>query len=120
MNQKTIKRVALERYAEGWKVEVIAKTISRSKSTVYRYIQEQHDKIRFPIIKDLIKRNLLCGDFNKFVKSLTYKDICLLRRKFKLYGHDKKSKIKAIIDYFKDYSLLGLYPQNINVLKARA
>jgi len=109
-NNKSRKNIALEMYNEGWKVEIIATTISRSKSTVYRYIQEQQDEIRFPILKDLIKKNLLCGDFKGFIESLSYNDICFLRRKYKLYGYDKKSKIKAILDYFKHFSILGIYP----------
>lgn len=109
-NNSSRKRVALEMYDEGWKVKVIAKTIKRSKSTVYRYTQEQHDEVRYPILKDLIKKNLLCGDFKGFIGSLSYQDICLLRRKYNLYGYDKKSKIKAILDHFKHFSILGIYP----------
>lgn len=109
-NNTSGKKICIDMYLEGWKVEVIARTIQRSKSTVYRYIQEEYDEVRFPILKDLIKHNLICGDFKRFIESLEYKDISLLRRKYHLYGYDKKSKIKAILDYFKHYSILGIYP----------
>ncbi|KKL89288.1 hypothetical protein LCGC14_1916190 [marine sediment metagenome] len=51
--------------------------------------------------------------FEAYVNNLSYKDISLIRRKFRLYGSDKASKIKTIIEYFKDFSILGLYPENL-------
>lgn len=114
MNKKESKQMALNLYHKGYTVYYIAEAVGKSKSTIYRYIQEEYEEVRYPILKDLIKRALLHGDFKIFIISLSYKDVCLIRRKFNLYGYDKESKIKAILDYFKDFSILGLYPENLN------
>ena len=113
INKTSAQKITLEMYKNGWKVKVIAKTVERSESTVYAYLQNQYDEVNFPILKDLLKKALLCGDFKRFVESLSYKDLSMIRRKFGLYGWDKATKIKAILDYFKHYSVLGLYPDKL-------
>ena len=114
MNKKEAKNKALNLYHQGYTVYYVANAVGKSNTTIYRYLQEEYDEIRYPVLKNQIKEALLQGDFQIFVESLSYKDICLLRRKFRLYGYDKNSKTKAIIKYFKDYSILGLYPENVN------
>ncbi|KKM85093.1 hypothetical protein LCGC14_1292500 [marine sediment metagenome] len=113
MVNKTDKKIILEMYGEGWKVSIIAKTVSKGQSTIYKILQEDYDKNRFPILKDLITKALLQEDFTQFIRSLTYRDICLLRRTYKLSGFDKETKIKAILAYFKHFSILGIYPDDL-------
>ena len=43
----------------------------------------------------------------------------MIRRKFSLYGYDKESKIKAILEYFKNFSVLGLYPKDLTKHKIK-
>ena len=116
---KTFKEYLFECYQNGDSVKEIAKVINKSINTVYRYIQVFQDKIRYPILKAEMRIALNYSDFESFVENLSYKDICLIRRKFKLYGSDKKSKIKAIINFFKDFSVLGLYPENLTKQKIK-
>ncbi len=110
VNKQSAKKISLEMYSNGWKVSVISKVVQKSESTIYNYLQEEYDTIRFPVLKQA----LLQEDFQAFVMNLSYKDICLIRRKYYLYGWDKNSKIKAILEYFKHYSILGLFPDNLN------
>ena len=119
MNKKEAKQMALELYHEGFTVYYVAEAIGKSKSTVYRYLQEEYDETRYPILRKEIKEVLLSEDFNTFVKALSYRDISLIRRKFRLYGYDKESKIKAILEYFKDFSVLGLYPEELTKHKIK-
>lgn len=112
-SHKTFKEYLFECYQNGDSVKEIAKVINKSKTTVYRYIQVFQDKIRYPVLKAEIKIALFYGDFKSFVENLSYKDICLIRRKFGLYGSNKEAKIKAILEYFKVFSVLGLYPENL-------
>jgi len=116
---KTFKEYIFECYENGDSVKEIAKIINKSKTTVYGYIQVIQDKIRYPILKAEIKIALNYGDFKSFVENLVYKDICIIRRKFRLYGVDKKSKIQAILDFFKDFSILGLFPEELTKLKIK-
>ena len=103
-----------EMYQKGISVSELAERIGKSKPTVYRYINEIRDEFRYPEIRDEIKRNLYYGDFERYIRSLNYSDISLIRRKFNLFGYDKESKINSILKYFKSYSILGVYPENIS------
>ncbi len=114
VNKQSAKKISLEMYSNGWKVSVISKVVQKAESTIYSYLQEEYDNIRFPVLKQEIKKALLQEDFRAFVMNLPYKDICLIRRNYHLYGWDKDSKIEAILGYFKHYSVLGLYPDNLN------
>ncbi len=111
---KTFKEYLYDCYKLGDSVKEIAKVINKSTSTVYKYIQVVQDKLRYPILKAEIKIALVQGNFKSFIVNLPYKDICLIRREFYLYGYDKESKIKAILDFFKDFITLGLYPWEFN------
>ena len=111
---KYIKEITYQMYQKGIKVSFIAQRINKSKSTVYRYIQEEYDFKRYPIIKAEIKKILLQGDFKNFIQNLSYKDLSLLRRKFGLWGTTKQEKIHAIQEYFKSYSILGVYPEKLS------
>lgn len=112
-SHKTFKEYLFEYYLNGDSVKEIAKVVNKSVSTVYRYIQVFQDKIRYPILKSEIKIALHYGDFKSFVENLSYKDISLIRRRFGLYGSNKESKVKAILEHFKIFSVLGLYPENL-------
>jgi len=103
-----------EMYQKGMSVSDLSDNIGKSKSTIYRYINEAQDKIRYPQLRKEIRDVLLTGDFEEYIRNLEYSDVCILRRKFNLYGYDKKSKINSILKYFKSYSILGIYPENIN------
>ena len=118
-SHKTFKEYIFECYENGDSVKEIAKVINKSTSTVYRYIQEIQDKIRYPILKAEMKIALNQGNFKYLIEILTYKDICLIRRNFKLSGYNKESKITAILEYFKDFSILGLYPEELTKLKIK-
>ena len=113
VDTKTIRKMVLEMYSQGCKVSFIATSINRTKSTVYRYLEQDFDEIRYPILESEIKEVLFQGDLKRYISNLTYRDICVIRRKFNLYGYNKKSKVKAILEYFKHYSILGLYPDRI-------
>jgi len=118
VNKKTIRKLKRKKHALGFKkqgfsVKVIAKKIGVSKVTIYRYFQEEYDKKRYPELKDQIKKVLIQDDLGAFLETLSYKDICLLRRRFDLYGYDRDSKIRAITKYFKHFSILGVYPENL-------
>lgn len=116
MNNKkmTKKALAVDYRNNGDSVKEISKKLSLSTSTIYRYLSEHYDETRFPDLKREIKQELLGGDFRKYIHELSYKDICLIRRKITFGGWDRETKIKAILDHFKHYSILGLYPENIN------
>jgi len=118
-SKKTFKEYLFECYQNGDSVKEIAKIINKSETTVYRYIQVFQDKIRYPILKAEIKIALHYGDFKSFIENLSYKDVCLIRRKFKLSGFDKASKIKAIIEFFKDFSVLGIFPEELSKHKIK-
>ena len=111
---KYLKELTYQMYQNGYNTSIIAQVINRSKSTVYKYIQEEYDSERYPILKAEIKQILLQGDFKQFIQNLSYKDVSLLRRKFRLWGTTKQEKIHAIQEYFKSYSLLGVYPENLS------
>ena len=119
MNKTQAKKMVLNLSSEGYTIYYIADAIGKSKTTVYRYLQENYDENRYPILKAEIKTVLIQGDFKSFIQNLSYKDICLIRRKFILSGYDKESKIKAILKYFKDFSILGLYPEELTKLKIK-
>jgi hypothetical protein len=102
-------------YQKGISVKELAKQISKSTSSVYKYISEVYTELRFPILKQEIKNALFYKDFPKFLEGLSYKDICLICRKFNLYKpNTKKGKLKSIERYFHSYSILGLYPENLS------
>ena len=111
---KYIKEITYLMYQKGIKVSFIAQRINKSKSTVYKYIQGEYDSKRYPIIKAEIKKILLQGDFKQFIQNLSYKDLSLLRRKFGLWGTSKQEKLHSIQEYFKSYSILGVYPENLS------
>jgi len=111
---KYLKEITYQLYQKGIKVLEIAQKIRRSKSTTYRYIQEEYDFRRYPDLKAEIKQILLQGDFKQFIQNLSYKDLSLLRRKFGLWGTSRQDKIHSIQEYFKSYSLLGVYPENLS------
>ena len=119
MNKKQAKKMTLNLHSEGYTIYYIADAIGKSKATVYRYLQEDYDETRYPILKEEIKLALIQGDFKFFIENLSYKDICLIRRKFNLSGYDKETKIKAILEYFKNFSVLGLYPEELTKLKIK-
>lgn len=111
---KYLKEITYLMYRKEHKVAFIAQQIKKSKSTVYKYIQEEYDSKRYPIIKVEIKQVLLEGDFKQFIQNLSYKDLSLLRRKFGLWGTSKQEKLRSIQEYFKSYSILGVYPENLS------
>ena len=117
-SHKSFKEYIFECYEFGDPVKEISKVIGKSKSTVYRYIQEVRDNVRYPILKNEVKIALQ-GDFNGFIENLSYQDICLIRREFGLSGYDKETKIKAIIKYFKDFSILRIFPEDLTKLKIK-
>ncbi len=118
-SKKTFKEYLYDSYMCGDSVKDIAESINKSKSTVYKYLEEMKNKIRYPILKAQIKSVLIQGDFKFFIENLNYSDICLIRRKFNLSGYDKETKIKAILEYFKNFSVLGLYPEELTKLKIK-
>ena len=101
-------------YMAGKSVSEISKQIKKSKSTVYRYIQEIYDAFRYPEMREEIKKVLLCGNFPKYVNELSWRDVCLITRKFHLYGFSREERTNSILKYFSSYSLLGVYPENLN------
>ncbi len=115
MSEKELsKKMAYEMFQRGYKTSEIAKAISKSKSTVYKYIQEEYDLHRYPEIRTEIKMVLFQGDFEKYIRNLSFRDISLIRRKFSLWGTTKQEKIHAILKYFKSYSILGVYPEHLS------
>lgn len=114
MKKAQAKKIAIEMKNKGFKVPDICDAIGKSVSTVYLYLREDYHEKRLPALKQEIKHALLCGDFREYIKSLPYKDLCLIRNEFTHAGYNKLSTIMGIWDYFKDYSLLGLYPENIS------
>jgi len=116
LNRKEAYNLAIELRKEGKTVYYIAEGIGRSKSTVYRYLAEHYKEIRLPSLKAEIKQTLLCGNFNQYINYLDYKDLTLISKEFGLCGYDKISKILNIINYFKHFSILGLYPDNLSRL----
>ncbi len=44
MNKKEAKAMALDFYSQGYTVYYIAEAVGKSKSTVYRYLQEDYDE----------------------------------------------------------------------------
>ncbi len=112
--KEAAKQMAYEMFQRGYKTTDIAKAIKKSKSTVYKYIQEEYDLHRYPEIRAEIKNVLLQGDFEKYIRNLSFKDISLIRRRFSLWGTSKKEKIHAILEYFKSYSILGVYPEHLS------
>lgn len=101
-------------YKMGKSVKYIASFFNKGVSTIYAYIQKEYDNEKYPVIRAEIKRELICGNFKYYIESLNYRDLCVIRRKFCLYGSDKKSIINSILKYFKSYSILGLYPENLS------
>lgn len=101
-------------FQRGYKTSDIAKAISKSKSTVYKYIQEEYDLHRYPEIRTEIKVVLFQGDFEKYILNLSFRDISLIRRKLSLGGTSKQEKIHAILKYFKSNSILGVYPEYLS------
>jgi len=118
-NHKSFKEYIYECYEFGDSVKEISEVIGKSKSTVYRYLQEVMEKVRFPVLKEQIKTALKTEYFEFFIRNLSYSDICLIRRKFRLFGYNKESKIVNILNYFKDFSILGLYPEDLTKLKIK-
>ncbi len=113
-SNKTFKEYLYECYMSGDSVKEIAKVIKKSTSTVYKYIQEEYDLYRYPEIRAEIKKVLLQGDFETYIRNLSFKDISLIRRKFSLWGTTKQEKIHAILKYFKSYSILGVHPEHLS------
>ncbi|KKN22607.1 hypothetical protein LCGC14_0913410 [marine sediment metagenome] len=113
-SHKTFKEYLYECYMSGDSVKEISKVIGKSTSTVYRYIKEIHDKTRYPEMRIEIREVLLSGDFPKYVNDLSWRDMCLLTRKFHLFGYSREERTNSILKYFQSYSLLGVYPENIN------
>ena len=107
------KQIAFNMHQNGKKVKEIATTLLKSISTIYKYINEVYEALRTPEINTELKQTLLSGDLDKYINALSYKDVCLLKRKFKLSGTNKTTKINSILTYFKTYSLLGIYPNSI-------
>ncbi len=113
-SHKTFKEYLYECYMSGDSVKEISKVINKSTSTVYRYIQTIHDKIRYPQMRSEIREVLLCEDFPKYVNDLSWRDMCLLTRKFGLFGYTREERTNSILKYFKSYSILGVFPENLN------
>jgi hypothetical protein len=118
MNKHTIRKSerkdkTLQLKRQGYSIRIISKKVGVSQTTIYNYLQEEYDKNRYPILREDIKRVLLQGDLESYLMDLSYRDISVLRRKFKVYGYSKDSKIKALLKYFEHYSILGLYPENL-------
>lgn len=103
-----------EMYSKGISVKILARKLNKSTSTIYKYIHEMQDQLRYPQLKQEIKQILLAGDFKNYILTLDYSAICILKRKFHLYGNTKNQKIESILAYFKTYSLLGIYPEHLN------
>ena len=116
MNKQQAKKRTLELREEGFTVYYIAEAVGKSERTIYLYLAEDYAETRFPELKEEIKHNLLCGDFTFFIETLKYKDLTLINKELKLYGYNKKTKIANILNYFKHFSILGLYPENITRL----
>ncbi len=116
MNKKQAKKKALELRNEGFTVYYIAEAVGKCERTIYLYLAEDYAETRWPTLEKEIKNILLCGDFKTFVESLNYKDLTLINKKIELYGYDKKTKIERILNYFKHFSVLGLYPSNLSRL----
>lgn len=115
MSKLNIKKEEVyEMYQKGISVSKLAEQINMSKSTVYRYINEVKEQIRYPQLKRELKEVLLCKDLRAYLEELSYSDICLLRRKFNITGTTKQEKIDSIYEYLKDYNLLGVYTENLS------
>ena len=112
--KEVAKKMAYEMFQRGYRASDIAMAISKSKSTVYKYIQEEYDLYRYPEIRAEIKTVLLQGDFETYIRNLSFRDISLIRRKFSLWGTSKQEKVYAILEYFKSYSILGVYPEHLS------
>lgn len=113
-SHKTFKEYLYECYMSKDSVKEIAKVINKSTSTVYKYIQTIHDKIRYPIMKKEIRDVLICGNFPKYINELSFRDISLLTRKFGLFGYTRIEKTNSILKYFKSYSILGVFPEHLS------
>ncbi|KKL66082.1 hypothetical protein LCGC14_2148560 [marine sediment metagenome] len=113
-SKKTFKEYLYDCYKSGDSVKEIAKVINKSTSTVYRYIQEIHDKIRYPEMRNEIKVVLISKDFLKYVNELSFRDICLLCRNFGLFGYTRKERTNSILKYFFSYSILGVFPEHLS------
>ncbi len=110
------KKCAWDMYSKyGRSISYIAVFLNKAKSTIYGYIRDMRDEVRFPVLKAEIKEQLLCGKLEAYLNELSYQDVCCLIRKLNLWlgSFDRKSKINNILRYFKDYSILGLYPENL-------
>ncbi len=116
MDKKQAKKKTLEFRNEGFSVSYIAEAVGKSERTVYLYLAEDYNEKRFPELEKEIKHVLLCGNFKSFVNNLSYKDLTLINKKFELYGYNKETKIRNILNYFKHFSILGLYPEKLTRL----
>ena len=75
MNKIEAKKMTLNLHSEGYTVYYITEAVGKSKTTIYRYLQEDYEENRFPELEKQIKNVLLCGVFKAFVENLSYKDI---------------------------------------------
>ena len=114
MNKKEAKKRTLELKEEGYSVYYIAEAIGKCERTIYLYLAEDYAENRYPVLKAEIKHVLLCGDFQSFVDKLSYKDLTLINKELGLYGYNKQTKIERTLNYFKHFSILGLYPENLS------
>lgn len=101
-----------QEYSNKTSVQKLMKITGLSKSTIYNHIQTIRDKIMYPILKTNLELCLKLGDYKEYLRNLPYQDICLLGRKFRTYGYNKKDRISRLEIYLYDFSLLGLYPDN--------
>lgn len=110
-----LKERVYQEYSRGYSVAVLSEfVVPKSKSTLYKYIQEIRDKIMYPILKNELKEVLLSGNLKVFLEGLSYQDLCLLGRKFRTYGWNKKDHVSRLMVYFENYSILGLFPENLD------
>lgn len=99
-------------YSNGVKVSTLIKIVNKSKSTIYRYIQEIRDIIMYPKIVSEIKIAMYDNSLEDYFMHLNYSDLCLIARKIGVWGNTRKDRINRLNEYFRLYSILNIFPEN--------
>ena len=106
MRRVSRKESAITFQAQGYSVKEIARNLSLSTSTIYIYLGENYDDNNFERIM-----NILFNRGISYLDCLSYKELCCLSRKIKVYGFNKQAKINHLKDALRECVILHLYPQ---------
>ena len=99
------KEQAINLKSQGYSVKQIAKIISISIFTVYKYLQEDYDENHYDRIMNALFEGIESLD------SLKYSEISCLCRKTNNWGVNKEMKLRHLKESFKNYLDLHLDPR---------